>query len=77
MAKKKKKAKTAKTAKKAKKSRDVLVVGSKVKAYVKGQGAMSSGELIGALNDEVCTLLDRAIARSSGNRRSTVQPKDL
>ncbi|MCZ6795324.1 MAG: hypothetical protein O7J95_17095 [Planctomycetota bacterium] len=58
-------------------SRDVLVVGSKVKAYVKSKGAMSSGQLASALSEEVYELLDRAIQRAQGNKRSTVQPKDL
>ena len=71
----KKKAKKKKGAKSP--SRDLLVVGSKIKAYVKSQGAMSSGELASALSEEVYTLLDRAIERSQGNKRSTVQPKDL
>lgn len=61
----------------AKKTREMLVVGSKVKAYVKSKGAMSSGELAGALSEEVYGLLDKAIARAKGNKRSTVQPKDL
>lgn len=71
MAKKKKKKKATK------KAREVLVVGSKVKAYVKSKGAMSSGELIEALSEQVYGLLDQAIGRAQGNKRSTVQPKDL
>ena len=70
-------AKKAKKKKAKKSSRDVLVVGSKVKAYVKSQGAMSSGELPAALSDAVYDCLDKAIARAQGNKRSTVQPKDL
>ncbi len=58
-------------------SRDVLVVGSKVKAYVRSKGAMSSGMLPSALSDAVYEVLDKAIARAQGNKRSTVQPKDL
>ncbi|MAM45581.1 MAG: hypothetical protein VYB34_07475 [Planctomycetota bacterium] len=56
---------------------EVLVVGSKVKAYVKSQGAMSSGVLIGALSEKVCGLLDDAIARAKANKRSTVKDTDL
>ena len=69
MAKKKKKAKRG--------SRDVLVVGSKVKAYVRGKGAMSSGQLPSALSEELYGILDKAIARAQGNKRTTVQPKDI
>ena len=59
------------------KKRDTLVVGSKVKAYIKANGGKCSGELVGALSDEVHDLLDRAIARCVANRRSTVRPADL
>lgn len=57
--------------------REMLVVGSKVKAHIKASGAMCSGELPGALSDAVYGMLDAAIARAKGNKRSTVQPKDL
>ena len=58
-------------------SKETLVVGSKVKAYVKSQEMMSSGELIGALSDKVHELLDAAIARTKANKRSTVKASDL
>ena len=58
-------------------ARDTLVVGSKVKAYVKSQGAMSSGALIGAVSDKVYALLDDAIGRAKAIKRSTVKDTDL
>ena len=58
-------------------SNETLVVGSKVKAYVKSKDMMSSGELIGALSDKVHDLLDAAIARTKSNKRSTVKASDL
>ena len=58
-------------------SKETLVVGSKVKAYVKSKDMMSSGELIGALSDKVHELLDAAIARTQANKRSTVKASDL
>ena len=58
-------------------ARDNQVVGSKVKAYVKSQGAMSSGALIGAVSDKVYALLDDAIGRAKANKRSTVKNTDL
>ena len=58
-------------------SNETLVVGSKVKAYVKSKDMMSSGELIGALSDKVHDLLDAAIARTQANKRSTVKDTDL
>lgn len=72
----KKAAKKAKAAKPASK-KEMLVVASKIKAYVKSKGMMSSSESLGALNDVVYGILDQAIARTQGNRRSTVKPQDL
>lgn len=71
MAKKKAKKKAAK------KSKEVLVVASKVKAYVKSKKMMTSSDSIGALSDQVYAMLDAAIARTKANRRSTVKPQDL
>ncbi len=71
-------AKTTKTAKKAKSaSREILIVGSKMKDVVKGAGCMSSGDLIEALSEKVHELLSNATARAKGNGRSTVRPYDL
>ena len=71
MAKKKKKAKKA-TSKK-----DVLVVASKIKAYIRSKGCMCSADAVQAMSDCVYCCLDRAIARTKANRRSTVKPQDL
>ena len=75
----KKKAATKKKVKaKAKSStKEVLVVASKVKAYVKSKGMMSSTDAIAALNECVYATLDAAIKRTQENRRSTVKPQDL
>ena len=72
-------AKAKKAAKKAAKCEvtEVLVVGSKVRAYIKSKDAMMSGELLGELNCKVGCLLDAAIARTKANKRSTVKPQDL
>ena len=75
MAKKKKAAKK-KVAKK-KQVKEVLVVASKVKAYIKSQGMMTSSDAIVALSDEIYATLDKAICRTQANRRSTVKPQDL
>ena len=72
MAKKKTKKKAAKKA-----SKEPLVVASKVKAYVKDKGMMSSSEMLTALNDVVYAALDAAIERTQANKRSTVRPQDL
>ncbi|MHC5100415.1 MAG: hypothetical protein ACYSOG_01105, partial [Planctomycetota bacterium] len=72
------KKKAAKKKAKAKASKkEVLVVASKVKAYVKGKKMMTSADAVAALSDKVYALLDDAIARTKANRRSTVKPQDL
>ncbi len=80
MAKKKAAAKKAKAPKKAAKkaaAKEMLVVTSKVKAYIKSKGLMSSSETAGALNDSLYAILDAACKRTEANRRSTVKPQDL
>jgi hypothetical protein len=59
------------------KEKEVLVVGSKVKAYIKGKGFMSSGDLLEALTAKVACLLDDATLRTKANKRSTVRGTDL
>ena len=75
---KKKTAKKKSTKKTAKNQpKEVLVVASKVKAYVKSKGMMTSSDAIEALSEEVYKTLDAAIERTEANRRSTVKPQDL
>lgn len=76
MAKKKAAAKKAKAPKKAA-VKEMLVVTSKVKAYIKSKGMMSSSDTATALNDCLYAILDAGIARTEANRRSTVKPQDL
>ena len=66
-----------KKAKKKASKKEVLVVASKVKAYVKSKKMMTSADAVAALSDAVYALLDDAIARTKANRRSTVKPQDL
>ena len=73
MAKKKSKKKAAKKAGK----KEVLVVASKVKAYIKSKGCMCSADAVQAMSDRVYCCLDKAIERTKANRRSTVKPQDL
>lgn len=76
---KKKAAKKAPAAKKA--TREVLVVASKVKEYIKSQGGkdklLVAGDFAANLSDAVHILIDNAIKRAQANKRSTVQPKDI
>jgi hypothetical protein len=69
MAKKKAAAKSSK--------KEVLVVASKIKAYVKSKGFMTSSETLPALSDGIYAQLDIALARTKANRRSTLKPQDL
>jgi hypothetical protein len=59
------------------KSKDVLVVASKVKAYVKSKKMMTSADAIGALSNKIYGILDCACERTKANRRSTLKPQDL
>lgn len=61
----------------AKKTREMLVVASKVKGYIKSKKMMTSSDALGALNDKIYCLLDAAADRTKANRRSTVKPQDL
>ncbi len=58
-------------------SREILIVGSKMKDVVKSAGCMSSGDLVEALSEKVHSILTEATARAKGNGRSTVRPYDL
>ena len=59
------------------KEKEVLVVASKVRAYIKSKKMMCSSELIGALSDKVYCKLNCAMERTKANRRSTVKAIDL
>jgi hypothetical protein len=59
------------------KKRDVLVVGSKVKAYLKSKGVHTAGDTIEAVSEKVYCILDSAVNRTKSNKRSTVRPADL
>ncbi len=56
---------------------DILVVASKVRAYLKSKGVKMSGELIGQLNVRMKMVLDDAAKRAQSNKRATVKPQDV
>ncbi|OHB45075.1 MAG: hypothetical protein A2178_02585 [Planctomycetes bacterium GWC2_49_10] len=64
-------------AKAAPKAKESLVVASKVKGYIKSKGMMSSSEMLDGLNAVLYCALDKAMARTQANRRSTVKSADL
>jgi hypothetical protein len=73
MAKKKTSRKT--SSKKA--NREVLVVASKVKAYVKGKDMNTSADAINALSARIYEMLDSATDRTTSNGRKTLKAYDL
>ena len=56
---------------------DMMVVSSKVKAYIKSKGCMTSGDALAALNCKIACILNAATERTKANKRSTVKPQDL
>ncbi len=58
-------------------AQDMMVVGSKVKAYIKEKGGMTSSELLEALSMKMQKMLDEAVDRCKANKRSTVKACDL
>ena len=58
-------------------SKDMLIVGTKVKNYIKTKDVMSSADVLDALNSAVYGLLDKAVERAKANGRKTVQGRDI
>jgi hypothetical protein len=56
---------------------EILVVGSKVKAFISALGLRSDGELVAAVSTKVEQLLKDAVERAKTNNRQTVRPGDL
>ena len=57
--------------------KEMLVVGSKVKAYVKSKGLNSSADVLGELNSCVYACLDDAVKRAKANGRKTLRARDM
>lgn len=57
--------------------KEIAVVVSKVKDYVKSKGCMTSAEAIPTLSDKIYCLIDKAIERTKANGRQTIKPQDL
>ncbi len=55
----------------------VMVVASKLRSYLKEKGVKMSGELPMAVNKKIMAILDEAVGRTRGNKRSTVKPQDV
>ncbi|HUS51033.1 MAG TPA: hypothetical protein VMZ91_12770 [Candidatus Paceibacterota bacterium] len=56
-----------------------LFVQKKVEDYIHKNGCNVSGEVIGlgALNNEIQRILDRAIERAKANNRKTIMARDI
>lgn len=57
--------------------KETLVVGSKVKDFIKENDLRSDGDLVDALSGKVEEILKSAMSRCKDNGRSTVRPCDL
>ena len=58
--------------------RDVLIVGSKLKAYIKARSGMNTSDrVMQTLSDEVRKLADRAIRKARHAERKTVLDRDF
>ncbi len=58
-------------------SKEQLVVGSKVKDFIKEEELRTDGDLLEALSEKVEAMLKSAMQRCKENGRSTVRPCDL
>ncbi len=59
-------------------SSEVLIVSSKVKAYIKSKSGMNtSASVIEALSGKVRELCDQAVENAKGAKRKTVMDKDF
>lgn len=58
-------------------TREVVVVGSKVKEVVREAGLHSDDRFVAAVNNKVHGLLNKSIKRAKSNGRGTVRPYDL
>ena len=58
-------------------SKEMLIVASKVREFIKSKGGLTSSELLPALNEKVYCLLGSAVCRAKENKRSTVKAQDV
>ncbi len=66
-----------KTTKKKAAPKEVVLVGSKVKAAIKEAGCNTGGDVIESLNNYVHWVLDQATKRATANNRKTVRGHDI
>jgi len=56
---------------------EVLVVMSKVKAYIKAAGFNTAGSVGAALSDKVRAIVDEAMENAKNSKRKTVKDTDI
>lgn len=61
----------------AKKPKEMLLVQSKLKEYVRSEGLNCAGDLADAVNEAVYGILDAAIRRAGANGRKTARADDV
>lgn len=66
-----------KPAKKKAAPKEVVLVGSKVKAAIRDAGCNTGGDVIDSLNEYVHWILEQATKRASNNGRKTVRGHDI
>ena len=59
------------------KPKEMFLIQSKVKDYIRGRDMMCSSDLVDALNEQVASLLDRAVERANANNRKTARAADV
>jgi histone H3/H4 len=60
-----------------KKAKEMLLVQSKVKEFIRGHEMMCATDLLESLNDYVCEVLERAVGRAQANGRKTARGYDI
>lgn len=56
---------------------EILVIGSKMKAFVQEAGMRCDSKLVEAASDKLRELLVAAVGRARDSKRGTVRPSDL
>jgi histone H3/H4 len=77
MAKKVTKKAARKVVRKAPAETPVLIVGSKVKQFIKDKECKNSAEVLEAANAALIDILEKACSRAMANKRSTVRMQDF
>ena len=57
--------------------KEMLVVGSKVRAHIKSKKCMTSSEFLPALSCAVSCMVEKAVDRAKANKRATLRARDL